>query len=121
MKRKAHLILNTGFVLGWILFGLLQLYYLIPSLATQCVFLGGHSVKPADVSYVVFIFYLFLSLIAGTILLRCEKGFFRWSLSQKMKTLLLNVLLWLVWGYAFYVGTKQLSGWLEIAPFECLM
>ena len=119
--KKVHLILNTGFVAGWGLFGFLQLYYLIPSLVTRCVFWGGHSVKPADVNYVVFVLYLFLSLIAGTILLQREKGFFRWPLSQKMKTLLLNVLLGLVWTCAFYVGTKQLSDWLGIAPFECLM
>ena len=121
MKKVLHRILDIIFILGWVSFCFLQLYHLIPTLTKRCVFWGGNSAKPADVNYIVFLFCIFLSLTIGTIIFHYEKNFFQLNFFKKVKIILINAVLAFIWGYVFYVETKEISANFGIAQFECFL
>ena len=119
MIKATHWILNVIFVSGWISFYLLQLYYLIPSLMNHCVF-WGNTLKPADVNYRVFLFFIFLSVLIGMIVCYQEKRYFYLSIFNKIKIILLNIFVTCIWGYLFYIGIKELSIYFGIERTDCL-
>jgi hypothetical protein len=119
MIKITHWILNIIFIIGWGFFYSLQLYYLIPTLKHHCVF-WGKSLKPADVNYIVFLLCIFLSILMGIVILYNERKYFHFSVLKKIKITLLNVLFLLIWGYVFYIGTREISIYLGISQQECL-
>ena len=86
---------------------------------THCVFWGS-TPKPADVNYVVFLVCILFSILMGMVILYNERKYFHFSVLNKIKITLLNVLFLLIWGYIFYIGVREISIYLGISQQECL-
>ena len=119
MIKITQGILNIIFIIGWGFFYSLQLYYLIPTFMTHCVF-WGESLKPADVNYIAFLLCIFLSILIGIVILYNERKYFHFSVLKKIKITFLNVLFLLIWGYIFYIEVREISIYLGISQQECL-